>query len=181
MNKIAIAAALGFALALSGAVGANAAPQPSVSTFVSPNSQCSGSRTYYTVKSTGSTFQQAAGANSAVTGSTGVRLSISTSTTFEVSGSVTSSSSITVSAGVAAIQAQVGVTVGVKKSGTTSTGGSWTVPANYKIGKLQIGALKYQGTISKYLENSACVSVLQASTAYNAPAQNWHFQTSKVS
>jgi hypothetical protein len=111
----------------------------------SPKSFCSGSREYYTVSSAGYTFQQASGANSAVTGGPGVTL-----------------------------------TIGTSKSGTTSSSGAWRVPANYKIGKLQIGALKYQGTIRKYLENSSCTSVLRATTIYNAPQQAWHFQTSRV-
>lgn len=146
------------------------------------DSLCSGSRVVYKSSSSAGSFTQASGANSSVTGGPGVTLAISTSTTFTVSGSITATTGVTVSNVVASVKADVGVTIGASKSGTTTNSGSWTVPSSYGSGRLAIGSMKYSGTTTKYIENSSCTLVKQGSSAtFNAPQQEWHFQTSRVS
>ena len=108
-------------------------------------------------------------------------LGISTSTSFTVSGSITATTGISVSNVVASVKADVGVTIGSSKTGATTNSGSWTVPATWNVGRLVIGAAKYSGSTRRYIENSTCVLVFQNSTSYNAPQQEWHFQTSRVS
>ncbi len=108
-------------------------------------------------------------------------LGISTSTTFTVSGSITATTGVTVSAAVASVKADVGVTIGTSQSGQTSNSGTWKVPASYKVGRLEIGSNKYKGTVTRYLENKNCTLVQQGSAAiFNAPHKEWHFKTSKV-
>lgn len=159
-----------------------AAPASVVGTaLASPDSQCSGSLTVY--RSSASTaFTQASGPNSSVVGSTGVTIGISTSTTFTVGGSITASSTVSASAAIASVSATYGATITATKSGTTTSSGSWMVPASYQIGRLSIGAFKYRGLTTRYLENSACVLVkLGTSASFNAPRNEWAFITSKVS
>ena len=176
MTKILATGATVIAVALGGGVAANAAPSSVKSSL------CSGSTIVYKNSTTGSAFTQASGVNSSVTGGGGVTLQISTSTTFTVSGSITATADVSASVAIATVKQGYGVTIGASKSGTTSTSGSWKVPSTYKVGRLQIGAMKYTGSVTKYVENKACVlaQVGKAAT-YNAPKQEWHFQTSKVS
>jgi len=144
-------------------------------------SLCSGGRVFYRASHTGTAFAQASGANSAVTGGPGVTLTISRSTTFTVGGSITSTGGISASAVIATVKADVGVTVQASRSGTTTNSGAWRVPGNYTIGRLAIGSLKYSGRVTKYLENSGCQQLSQGTVSYNAPRNEWHFQTSRVS
>lgn len=177
MKRILATAAIAAFFVMAGSTAAMAADAGDIS----PNSLCSGSRTVFQSRVSSSPFVQASGYNSSVTGGPGVTLVISTSTTFTVSGSITATTGISVSNVVASVKADVGVTIGQSKSGTTSNSGSWTVPSTYKIGRLAIGAIKYSGTTTRYLENSSCTLVYQNSTPFNAPQNEWHFQTSKVS
>lgn len=145
-------------------------------------SLCSGSRTYTKATNTGVAFQQAGGDYSSVTGGPGVHLSISTTRTFTVSGTITSTAEVSADAVIASVKSGVGVSIGKSQSGTTTNSGLWVVPSNYKIGRLAIGSMKYRGTVTKYLENSNCVAVkLGSSASYNAPKREWHFQTTRVS
>lgn len=145
-------------------------------------SQCSGSRTFTKVSNDSITFKQASGNNSSVTGGPGVTLTISKSTSFTVGGSITKSADVGVDLVIASIKSSLGVTVQASRTGTSSTSGAWKVPSSYKVGRLAIGANKYKGTVTKYLENKGCVNVkLGSSAKYNAPKKEWHFKTSKVS
>jgi hypothetical protein len=136
---------------------------------------------FYRATHTGTSFAQASGANSAVTGGPGVTLTISRSTTFTVGGSITTTGGISASAVVATVKADIGVTVQSSRSGTTTNSGAWRVPGNYRVGRLAIGSLKYSGRVTKYLENRACQQLGLATVSYNAPRDEWHFQTSRVS
>lgn len=156
-------------------------PTSAMAADPSPQGLCSGSRIVFKSSTTSSPFVQASQANSSVTGGPGVTLGISTSTSFTVSGSITATTGITVSNVVASVKADIGVTVGTQKTGTTTNNGAWTVPSTWNVGRLAIGSFKYSGTTRRYLENSACTLVLQNSTSFNAPKQEWHFQTSRVS
>ncbi|GAA4682436.1 hypothetical protein GCM10025780_29880 [Frondihabitans cladoniiphilus] len=130
----------------------------------------------YKASDSSKTFTQASGANSAVTGQGGVTLSISRSTTFTVSGTFTSTTGVTVSAGLAAIKEDIGVSVGVSHSGTSTSSGSWTVPSNWSYGRLEIGSLKHRGTVQKYIENTQCALNASGSAAiYNVPETGWTF------
>jgi len=154
---------------------------PASASEAGPLSLCSGSNQKNTANNKSITFTRASGANSSVTGGPGVTLTISKSTTFSVSGSITGSSSVSASVVVATVQAQVGATIGASYSGTSSSSGAWTVPSTYQIGRLEIGSNKYAGTVTHYVENSNCVWVQSGtSAAYDAPAKEWHFKTSKV-
>lgn len=183
MKRIFASASLVVALFL--AFGSPASADSGTSTGgseVSPASLCSGSYTFFKTNNTGIQFTQASQPNSSVTGGPGVTLSISTSTTFTVSGTVSASAEVSTSAIFASVSATMGVSITNSKSGTTTNSGSWTVPSNWNIGRLAIGAMKYKGTVTKYLENKDCVDVQVGSSAsYNAPQNEWHFQTSKVS
>jgi hypothetical protein len=148
---------------------------------VSVRSLCSGSRVVYKATKSGAVFSQASGANSAVTGGPGVTLGISKTRTFTVGGSITTTSGISASAVVASVKADVGVTIQASRSGTTTNSGSWRFPSNYKIGRLAIGSIKYSGRVTKYLENKNCVLVNLGAASYNAPKNEWHFSTSRVS
>lgn len=142
---------------------------------------CSGSRTFTKVANDSITFKQASGNNSSVTGGPGVTLTISKSTTFTVGGSISGTADLSVGAVIAAVKGALGVTIQGSRAGTSSTSGAWKVPSTYKVGRLAIGANKYAGTVTKYLENKGCVAVKIGSSAkYNAPKNEWHFKTSKV-
>jgi hypothetical protein len=149
---------------------------------ISPYGLCSGSNyVYKTVVTSGPTFTQATQPNSSVTGGPGVTLSISTSTNFTVTGTV--STSATATAGVILAQASVtaGVSLAVSKSGTTTNSGAWTVPSNYQVGRLAIGSYKYSGTVTQYLENSSCTLIQQGSPlSFNVPRNEWSFMPSRL-
>lgn len=185
MKKILATGLVVAALMLGGGTSAFAdtATNPTAqSSTPSPQSLCSGSLIVYHSSTGAGAFSQASGPNSAVTGSAGVTLAISTSTSYTVSGSITATAGVSVSNVVATVKADVGVTIGQSKTGTTTNSGSWTVPSSYNIGRLAIGALKYSGSVTKYLENSNCVLIQQGSPAtFNAPRNEWSFQASKVS
>jgi len=106
----------------------------------------------------------------------------STSVTFAVGGSITASSTVSASAAIASVSATYGATITATKSGTATTSVSWRVPASYQLGRLSIGAFKYSGLTTRYLENSACTLVKQGSSAtYIDPRNEWAFITQKVS
>lgn len=175
MRRIIASTALAAMLLVGGANAASA-------TDVTPQGLCPGGREVYKASNSAVAFTQASGGNSSVTGGPGVTLSISTSTTFTVSGSIGTNVDITASAAILAIKQGYSVTVQASRSGTTTNSGSWTVPASYNVGRLQIGAMKYAGTVTKYLENTSCVLVKKGSTVtYNAPKNEWHFESSRVS
>jgi hypothetical protein len=128
------------------------------------------------------TYSQAPGFYSKVSGDPGVTLSISRSVVFTVSGSLGATSSISGSVIVLTAQQQLNVTLTATISGTSSTSGAWTVPANYTNGgTLQIGAWKHRGTIEKFqAKPSNCTDgTLLSSTNYNAPEDNFYFRRSR--
>lgn len=175
MKKSFISAALIASVALVACVGG-----PAHATESSIDGLCSGSRIVYKATKSGSAFARASGKNSSVTGGPGVTLTISTSTTYTVGGSLTTTTGITAGSVVASVKADIGVTVQASRSGTTSASGAWKVPSSYKQGRLELGSIKYSGRVTKYLENRNCQLVQQATTSFNAPRNEWHFQTSKV-
>jgi hypothetical protein len=185
-RRLLASSVLALGLMLGTTAGASAAtPEiagPDVSSgTVSPDGLCSGSRVVYRTANSSITFTRASQSNASVTGNGGVTIGISTSTTFTVSGSITTTADVTLSAVVGSVKSSMGVTIGASRSGTTSNSGSWTVPTSWQIGRLEIGSNKYAGTTTKYLENSNCVLVKMGTAAtYNAPAQEWHFKTSRV-
>jgi hypothetical protein len=182
MKKAIGAMALAVLIVAGSGSAASAAPGKAADDGqVRPNAECSGSNIVYKTTGVSSVFTQAAGSLSSVTGGPGVTLEISTSETFEVSGSISATTSVSLSSVVASVQQDVGVTIGVSKSGTTTNAGSWTVPSDYVLGRLALGAVKYSGTTTQYLENSGCNLIKQGeSAAFDAPSQEWSFQTSRV-
>ncbi len=146
------------------------------------NSQCEGGVTFYRANNATTTFTPATGKDSSVTGNSGVTLTISRSTSFAVTGTFSSTTGVTLQAGVAAVKQDYGWSVAVNKTGTSSSSGAWKVPSSYKIGRLSIGALKHRGTIQQYVQNRACKNVATGKSAsYNMPENGWSFQHSKVS
>lgn len=171
---IGAAASLAVALLGLGATDASAAG-------ASPDSLCSGDLYVNRATNASITFTQASGPNSSVTGGPGVTLGISTSTTFTVGGSITASAEVDASAVVAAVKVSTGVTITTSKSGTTAVSGSWTVPSNWQLGRLAIGSNKYQGTVTRYHERKDCsLARVGSSALYNAPANEWTFNTTRV-
>jgi hypothetical protein len=82
---------------------------------------------------------------------------------------------------VASVSAEVGVTVSEDYSATTSTSGSFTVPADWTGGgRLAMGANVYSGVVTKSLENRACVLVDQGSATFSVPGNEWVFQTTQL-
>jgi hypothetical protein len=135
----------------------------------------------YKASNSSITFTQASGSNSSVTGGPGITLTISRATTFTVGGSLGASIDVSGSIEVVTIKQAYNVTLTASKSGTSTSTGSWTVPSTYKVGRLAIGAFKYKGTVTKYVENKNCVLVKFGTAAqYNAPANEWSFQRSRV-
>lgn len=181
----ATATVLAAALVLLGLTGASAesshggsggAPSTNRAT-----SLCSGGRTVYRASNSSITFTQAKGTNSSITGGPGITLTISRATTFTVGGSIGASADVSASAEIVTVKQAFNVTLTASKSGTSTSSGSWKVPANYKVGRLAIGAFKYKGTVTRYLENKNCALVKYGAAAqYNAPANEWSFQRSKV-
>lgn len=173
MKRSAIAAVLAFGLVAIGTPAAHA-DEPT------PKSLCAGGRVVYKASKAGSGFVRASGKNAATTGGPGVTLTISTTDTYTVGGSLTTTTGISAGSVVASVKADIGVTLQSSRSGTTSSTGSWKVPSSYKQGRLEIGSFKYSGSVSKYIENRSCQLVRQATTNFNAPRNEWHFQTSKI-
>ena len=174
MKKLIATAIVTGLLVLGGASAVQAAP-------AAPMGLCPGGRVVY--KSTVSTpvFKEATGAQSSVTGSSGVTLTISRSTTFTVTGSQTLTAGISGSVIVATVKLDQGITLGMSFSGTSTSSGSWKVPASYNTGKLSIGSLKYSGTVKKYIENTACTLVPQSGVAtFNQPEKAWSFKHFKI-
>lgn len=166
-------------------VDGSGAPVDSSLQNVSTTLACVPGRTTYVTTASANGFQRASGANASVTGSAGVTLSISTTTTFTVGGSVTGTVDVGVSAAWKLISAKLGgaVAVGVNASfaGASTSTGAWTVPSTYKTGRLEIGAIKYVGRVQKVKYNTGCgiVNVGTAAT-FNVPKDEWHFRHTKV-
>lgn len=146
---------------------------------------CVPGRTTERVTISGNGFQRASGLNASITGSRGVTLTISRSTTFTVGGSITATTDVSASVAWKVINASLGgsLAVGVNASfsATSSSSGAWTVPSNYKTGRLEIGAIKYQGKVQKVKYNTGCgiVNVGKPAT-FNVPKAEWNFRHSKV-
>ncbi|WP_299958652.1 hypothetical protein [uncultured Modestobacter sp.] len=174
MKKSIITSAMALALVASGGSVAMAGEQ-------GVQGLCEGG--YVNVASnTGVGFQQATGLNSSITGNRGVTLAISTSTTFTVTGTVSANTDISVGAALAAVKVNTGVSVAASKAGTTSASGAWVVPDTMNVGRLQIGAMKYRGSVTRYRESASCARTkVGTSVSYNVPKNEWHFMTSKVS
>src|SRR5690606_16475405 len=118
--------------------------------------ECEGGRHVYKVSHESKRFTQAKGANSSVTGSGGVTLKISKSTSFTVGGSISDTREVSVGRVIASVKRKLNVTIQAKRKGKSSVSGAWTVPANWEIGRLAIGSIKYKGTVTRYVENRAC-------------------------
>lgn len=143
---------------------------------------CEGGVTFFKANNAANTFTQATGNNSSVTGSSGITLTISRSTSFGVTGTFSSTTGVTVQAGIAAVKEDLGWSLALNKTGTSSSSGAWKVPSSYKIGRLTIGALKHRGTLTQFVENRSCKDVATGKSAsYNMPENGWSFQHSKVS
>lgn len=177
MLKIFAMGSAAVALALFSGTAAMAAPvQSSVQT------QCPQGGTEYEATNDSSAFTQASGSNSSVSGGPNVKLSISTSTTYTVTGTLGATTTITASAVIGSVSQAFNVSIAESKSGTTSVGGAWTVPADYQIGRLAIGSLKHSGTVTRYTVNPNCSLTYHSSTSYNAPPSNeWTFTHTRVS
>lgn len=151
-----------------------------ISTFA-----CVPGRSAYVTSVGGNGFQRASGANASITGGPGVTLTISRSTTFTVGGSITATADVGASVAWKLISAKLGgaLAVGVNASfaAMSSSSGAWTVPSTYKTGRLEIGAIKYQGKVQKIKYNTGCgiVNVGTAAT-FNVPKDEWHFRHTKV-
>lgn len=180
----------GFALALiaggAGAAQADVRGEAELPTLVAddngiaPMALCSGGRVVVKNSLT-SYFKRANGDFSSVSGDPGVTLALSTSRTYTVTGTVTASATVTASVAVASASATAGGSVAASYAGTTQASGSWTVPSNYKKGRLEIGSDMYKGTVTKYMENRNCDLVKQGSSAtINAPRKELHFKRTKV-
>jgi hypothetical protein len=99
----------------------------------------------------GYVFTRASGHPVRVSGDPGVTLTISTSTTFTVIGTIGANAQISGSVVVLTVQEQINVSITASISRATTNSGAWTVPASYTIGgRLEIGARKFSGIVSKY-------------------------------
>lgn len=148
----------------------------------SPSSLCEGGRIVYTARDASTAFTVASGKDATVSGESDITLSISRSTTFSVGGSITSTTGVSVSAGVAAVKEDIGVTISANYSGTSSSSGSWKVPHNWKLGRLEIGSIKHTGSVQRYVENKACKLVASGDPLrYKAPERGWSFRHVHVS
>lgn len=179
---MAASVALAAGLVTLGATGASAASGDGSSpNGITPLSVCSGDY-YYNKATIGSmTFTQASGPNSSVSGGPGVTLRISTSTTYTVSGTISASAEVDASAVIAAVKVAAGVAITQSRSTTTSVDGAFTVPGNWVLGRLAIGAEKYRGIVTKYHELRSCaVSQVGTSASFDAPANEWTFMPTRV-
>lgn len=144
---------------------------------------CQG-ETYYVVSAPGPAhFKKSSSPYSSVTGGPGVTIAISRSKTFTVGGSITG----TVSADAGIILAKVGTSVSIQGSTSWSdnvtVGGSFTVPSTWKVGRLSIGTMGYNGTW-KYVQSrpSDCAAItLRGGSYYDIPRDEFHFPSERVS
>ncbi len=150
-------------------------------TIDSPNGLCEGGVVSRKATETLTNFTIATGRDSTVSGDSGVTLTISRSTTFGVTGTISSTTSVSASDVITTVKEDVGVSVAATKSGTSSTSGAWKVPSAWKRGQLQIGAIKHKGSVQKYVENKACKKVASGTAAtYNIPETGWYFHHVKL-
>lgn len=180
----ACAAVLGLSLVFSG-VPAFAEELPSNQNspeIVVPYSQCPNGGTMYKAIKDSYKFKQASGSRSRVSGDPGVTLRISTSRTFSVSGTISSTSSVSASVVLATVQSQLGFSISTSFSGTTENSGSWKVPKSYKRGgALAIGARVHSGAVQRWTLNVKCQPKnLVDAASYKAPQKGWYFKTYKL-
>jgi hypothetical protein len=148
-----------------------------------PKMACNLNDYNYVDTSTGYTFTRASGTNASVSGDAGVTLTISTSTTFTVSGTIASNTQLSASVVIITVNQafNISITTGISRTSTNS--GAWTVPASYTNGgRLEIGARKYKGVVTMYqAKPSDCSNGAYISSAsYDAPDDGWYFQHSKL-
>lgn len=143
-----------------------------------PDGVCSGGWVYTTTKTSGPTFQQAAGAS--VSGDGGITLSLSRSKTYTVTGTISGSTSAEAGVIFAKASATVGASVALSHSSTITSGGTWTVPSNWAGGRLTAGSMKYGGGWKKFQELPNCSLVLNKSGTWNGPKLEWHFKTERL-
>lgn len=150
---------------------------------VTPQGACSAGDFNYVAVGDQWGFTRASGSNSAVSGDPGVTLTISRSRTFTVGGTLGGTSSISASVVVFTVQQQYDYSITASFSGTSTSSGSWTVPANYTNGgRLEIGARKHSGGVQKYAAKPRDCSNgrLVDATSYNAPEVGWYFKHVKL-
>jgi hypothetical protein len=156
---------------------------PALAEEVTPQAACGPNDFNYVDTSTGYTFTRASGNNASVSGDAGVTLSISTSTTFTVSGTIGSSTGLSASIVILTVKQDLNISITASISRTSTNSGSWTVPNSYTNGgRLEIGARKYKGVVTKYRAKPADCSngAYISSASYNAPDNSWHFQHTKL-
>lgn len=154
--------------------GATAASAHEVATSATalPMSLCSGGATVYQVH--GDTYKFTVAYFT--TGGPNITLTIARSTEYSITGSVQATGGITASIDVLQVSGQISQQVAVSFSNSGSVSGAWTVPSTYKLGELAVGTNVHSGTVVKYLQNSSCALVQQASSAYRLPVKAWSFK-----
>jgi hypothetical protein len=148
-----------------------------------PQSACGADDYNYVDTSTGYTFTRASGNNASVSGDAGVTLTISTSTTFTVGGTIASNSQVSASIVIMTVSQALNISLTASISRTSTNSGAWTVPASYTNGgRLEIGARKYNGVVTKYrAKPSDCSNGTYISSAsYNAPDDGWYFKHTQL-
>jgi hypothetical protein len=110
-----------------------------------------------------------------VFGSPGGVLSISVGQTTTVSGSL--QTTVTAEAGVifAKASASVGITIGLSRAVTVTSGFTWTVPANQPHGWVEIGLHGYRINWSRYHYVTPCRQVTDRSGTLVGVTSNIHF------
>lgn len=178
MRKAIVCAVLSMAAAVPAASGPAMAADDNAGVSVSPNSACPNGAVVWEDEGDTYTWVQASGNNARVSGDPGVTLGISTTTSYSETGSISVSSGITVSDVITTVKTDVGVTISQGYSMTTSSSGSWTVPASYTNGgALAIGARKHKGSVQKWQANVNCApTTLLSSSSYKAPEVGWYFK-----
>lgn len=167
--------AVAGALAL--VVGGFAAPAPAMA------AACGAGDFNYKTVGDKYTFTRANGTRAVVNGDPGVTLTISTTTTYTVGGTLGGTSQISASIVILTIQQQMNYSITASLSGTTANSGAWTVPKSYTNGgRLEIGARKHSGAIQKYAAKPKDCSngKLVGATSYNAPEDGWYFKHTKL-
>ncbi|GAB2977926.1 hypothetical protein [Nocardioides montaniterrae] len=140
----------------------------------------------YAVRITGHGFRHAwsDGGYSSVSGDPGVTLQIAKGRDFGVSGSITTTASVSAGVIFAKVSTAVGVTVGGSYNRSNQISGSWTVPHTYKYrhgGTLEIGAIHYYGYIRRWHETGAtCTRTWARVGRFNAATQQFYFHHSPI-
>lgn len=163
--------------ALALVVGGFAAPAPAMAVACGPND--------FNYKTVGDawTFTRANGTRAVVSGDPGVTLTISTTTTYTVGGTLGGNTQVSASIVILTIQQQLNYSITASLSGTTANSGSWTVPNSYTNGgRLEIGGRKHSGAVQKYRAKPQDCSngALLGAASYNAPEDGWYFKHTKL-